>query len=95
MPSSLLTPKEKEVVNDFIKKAETQGRSAGYNEYMHSWEESCDRKVYAIGKYNRFPLEKQVCCSRNLPGNKSNNRVTFNHRYGVRIVRVVVFFAAL
>ena len=32
-PSSLLTPKEKEVVDNFIKEAEMQWRSAGYNEY--------------------------------------------------------------
>ena len=31
--SSLPTPKEKEVVDDFVKKAEMQGHSAGYSEY--------------------------------------------------------------
>ena len=42
---SLLTPKEKEVVDDFTKKAETQGRSVGYKEYTAG-------ESTAISKYN-------------------------------------------
>ena len=40
-----LTPKEKEVVDDFIKKAEMQGHSAGYNEYVPR-----NVQIYAISK---------------------------------------------
>ena len=42
-----------------------------------------------------FSLKEQVACSGNLLGNMSNNHVTFNHRYGVWIMWVVVFLAAL
>ena len=52
--SSLLTPKEKKVVDDFIKKAETQGRSTGYNKYTAE-----ERAV--IGKYTAENGPTRAC----------------------------------